>query len=93
MPPTGGASAESPDRGRAEFGPPSNLETNWVTVVESPSPHPVAQRRAELGAELHRVGRLLDDPDLTPRRRERVITAYEQALRRVFALDEEAGLD
>jgi hypothetical protein len=44
-------------------------------------------------AHLHRVGHPLDDPDLTPRRREQVITAYEQALRRVFALDEEAGLD
>jgi hypothetical protein len=46
-----------------------------------------------LAAELHRFGRPLDDPDLPPRRREQVITAYEQALRRVFALDEEAGVD
>lgn len=61
--------------------------------MESPSPHPFARHRAELVAELHRVGWPLDDPDLSPRRREQVITAYEQALRRVFALDEEAGLE
>lgn len=75
------------------FKPPPNLETSRDPVVESPSPHPFARRRAELVAELHRVGRPLDDPGLSSRRREQVITAYEQALRRVFALDEEAGVD
>jgi hypothetical protein len=61
--------------------------------VETTFPHPFAQRRAELVAELHRVGQPLDDPDLTPLRRAQVITVYEQALRRVFALDEEAGVE
>ncbi len=61
--------------------------------MDSTSPHPFARRRAELVAELHRVGRPLDDPGLSPRRREQVITAYEQVLRRVFALDEEAGVE
>jgi hypothetical protein len=61
--------------------------------VESPFPHPFARRRDELVAELHRVGRPLDDPGLSPWRRELVTIAYEQALRRVFALDEEAEVD
>lgn len=65
----------------------------WIPAVDCVAPHLFARRRDELVAELHRVGRPLDDPGLARRRREQVITAYEQALRRVFALDEEAGLE
>jgi hypothetical protein len=61
--------------------------------VRAPSPHPFAQRCAALLAELHRVGRPLADPGLTSKRKAEVIAAYEQALRRVFALDEEAGVE
>jgi hypothetical protein len=61
--------------------------------MDAPFTHPFVRRYAELVAELHWVGQPLDDPDLPPRRRVQVITAYEQALRRVFSLDEEAGLD
>lgn len=62
--------------------------------MESHSPHPFAQRRAELVAALHQVGQpLLGDPGLTPEQKANVIAAYEQALRRVFALDEEAGVE
>lgn len=69
------------------------LEARLDFAVDARTPHPFAHRRAELVAELHRVGQPLDDPGLTPRRREQVITAYVQALRRVFALDEEAGVE
>jgi hypothetical protein len=58
-----------------------------------PALHPFAKRRAELVAELHRVGRPLDGPGLTPERKADVIAAYEQALRQVFALDEEAEVE
>ncbi|MCS5694182.1 hypothetical protein NZK33_19690 [Cyanobium sp. FGCU-6] len=61
--------------------------------MDHPSSHPFAERRAALVAELHRIGRPLADAGLTPERKADVIAAYEQALRRVFALDEEAGVE
>lgn len=56
------------------------------------APHPFAEQRAALVAELQRVGHPLADPRLTPERRMAVIAAYKQALRPMFILDEEAGV-
>lgn len=55
--------------------------------------HPFAQLRAELVAEHYRDGRPLADSGLPPERKADVIASYEQALRRVFALDQEAGVE
>jgi len=61
--------------------------------VEASSPHLFTQRRSELVAELQLIGRPLADPGVNTEQKAEVIAAYEQALRRVFALDEEAGLE
>jgi hypothetical protein len=91
---TGMASTrDSPIRGRPSTAPGFKLDSCLPFAMAPPSSHPFARRRAELLAELRRVGQPLADPRLTPDRKEAVIAAYEQALRRVFALDEEAGVE
>jgi hypothetical protein len=61
--------------------------------MDSPIPHPFNGHRAVLVPELHQIGRPLDDSGLAPQRTEQLINRYGQPWLRVFALDEEAGVD
>jgi hypothetical protein len=87
------AFSDSPIRVRASKGLLGSMELTTHTDMNTFSPHPFAHRRAELVAELHRVGQPRADPGLTLRRKAQDITAYEQALRRIFALVEEVGVE
>ncbi len=82
-----------PIRGRPSSEAGDSLEPCISFGMGSPSSHQFARCRAELVAELRLVGEPLADPMLNPGRKEALIAAYEQALRRVFALDEEAGVE